>query len=442
MLERAAHIRTTLAAGPVPAGALRAGLKASRPTLARTLAAMPGEIVTWGAARSTHYALRDTRRGLPDLPVYSVNEAGHIQAIGQLIPVRPQGFVMLHTNAAAVYHEGLPWWASDMRPQGFLGRAFAHQHAGTLGLPPNVRHWSDTDALRALLSSGVDTVGNLLLGDLARDRFVHAPPATVFSTDDYPRLAAQALAMGETWSSAGGEQPKFCACTAAGHVLVKFTAPDDNPITARWRDLLLAEHQALETLAAAGASLPGAARSRVVDIGAQRFLELERFDRAGACGRRALLSLACLDGEFVGNAAAPWPVVTAELARQAVITAQAHAGAALQYAFGTLVGNTDMHAGNLSFVGERGKPYALSPAYDMLPMAFGPGAGGVVRDTVPAAHLHPSVDADTWRAAHALAGQYVTRLRQDTRFSAAFQPCIAALRQHLDDAAQKIDRLG
>jgi hypothetical protein len=439
MIDRATLIRTALAAGPVPAGALRTSLNISRPTLARTLAAMHGEIVTWGAARSTHYALRDTFRALPDIPVYRVTGAGQIQAFGQLTAVRPDGFVVMQTDGTATHHQGLPWWASDMRPQGFLGRAYARQHAGALGLPPDVRHWSDTDALRALLAHGGDAVGNLLLGDLARDRFVHAPPASVVVQDAYPHLAAQALAMGDTWSSAGGEQPKFCATTTSGHVLVKFTAPDDNPIAARWRDLLLAEHLALETLATGGIK---AAPSRLVDLGPQRFLEVERFDRVGAHGRHALLSLACLDGEFVGKAAAPWPVVTMELARQAVITVQAHAGAALQYAFGTLIGNTDMHAGNLSFMGDQGMPYALSPAYDMLPMAFGPTAGGVVRDTVAAPHLHPSVDGDTWRAALLLAERYWTRLRNDTRFTAAFQPCIAALRGHLDEAAQKISRLG
>jgi hypothetical protein len=83
--------------------------------------------------------------------------------------------------------------------------------------------------------------------------------------------------------------------------LVKFTAPDDNPVSARWRDLLLTEHLALETLRAA--EIP-AAVSRVVDEGPQRFLELQRFDRLGLRGRRALVSLASLDGEFVGNAAA------------------------------------------------------------------------------------------------------------------------------------------
>lgn len=439
MSDRATQIRTALAAGPVPAGALCAGLGVTRPTLARALAAMPGEIVTLGSARATRYALRDTFRGLSDIPVYRVNEAGQIQLLGQLIPVRPDGFVMVQTKGDSVYHEGLPWWVSDMRPQGFLGRAYARQHATGLGLPPDVRHWSDTDALRALLSNGGDVVGNLLLGDSARDRFVNSPPPTVVGNDEYPHLAAQALSTGETWSSAGGEQPKFCAYTERGHVLVKFTVQDDNPITARWRDLLLAEHLALETLDAGGVS---AAQSHIVDIGAQRFLELERFDRVGAHARHALLSLAALDGEFVGSATAPWPVLTAELARQEVITAPAHAGAALLYAFGTLIGNTDMHAGNLSFVSDRGRPYSLSPAYDMLPMAFSPTSGGVIRDTVSNAYIHSSVDGETWRAAQVLAGQYLDRLSNEMRFSGAFQPCMSALRAHLEEASQRIGRLG
>jgi hypothetical protein len=153
------------------------------------------------------------------------------------------------------------------------------------------------------------------------------------------------------------------------------------------------------------------------------------------------MSLAALNGEFVGKATAPWPVVTAELARQKVITAQAHEGATLLYAFGTLIGNTDMHAANLSFVSDQGRPYALSPAYDMLPMAFSPTAGGVMIDTVSSAHIHPAVDGASWRAARELAQTYLARLQSDTRFSAAFQPCMEALQAHLTDAAQKIGRL-
>jgi hypothetical protein len=449
MTDRNTQIRTALAAGPVFAGSLRTALGVARPTLARALAEMPGEIVALGAARATQYALRDSFRGLADMPVYRVNATGQIKHLGQLCPVRPDGFVVLRIDGKTDYYEGLPWWLADMRPQGFLGRAYAHQHASGLGLPPDVRHWSDTDALRALLASGGDAVGNLLLGDLARERFVNALAPVAVGANAYPRLAAQALTQGDTWSSAGGEQPKFCAYTGRGHVLVKFTVADDNAIAARTRDLLLAEHLALETLAARGAA---AAVSHVVDIkvnvgvdvvGVQRFLELERFDRAGTHGRQALFSLACLDGEFVGNATAPWPVVTRELAKQKLITERAHAGATLLYAFGTLIANTDMHAGNLSFVGgDQGGPFELSPAYDMLPMAFSPSAGGVMRDTLSAAHLHASVDGETWRAALGLAKKYLVRLSTETRWSAGFQPCINALHGHVENASQKIDRLG
>jgi len=438
-MDRIIQIRTALAAGPVPAGALCKRLGVSRPTLARALAPMSTEIVTLGAARSTQYAQRDTLRGLSDIAVCRVNATGQIEPLGQLTPVRPGGFVMRDSAGQTTYYEGMPWWLVDMRPQGFLGRAYAQQHALPLGLPSDVRHWSDTDALRALLVNGSDAVGNLLLGDLARGRFVNAPEPLVVAVSDYPRLADEALTVGETWSSAGGEQPKFCAYCDRGHILIKFTVADESRIAERWRDLLLAEHHALKTLEAGGVP---AAQSQIQDVGAQRFLEIERFDRVGKFGRHAVISLGALDGEFVGNATAPWPVVTAELARQKAITAQAHEDAALLYAFGTLIGNTDMHAGNLSFVSDTGRPYAMSPAYDMLPMAFSPTSSGLVRDSIRVAHLHSSVEGPAWRRALELAQKFLVRLRNDARFSANFEPCIRALGTHLVDVSQKIARIG
>jgi hypothetical protein len=74
-------------------------------------------------------------------------------------------------------------------------------------------------------------------------------------------------------------------------------------------------------------------------------------------------------------------------------------------------------------------------------MAFSPTAGGVVMDTVSSSHLHPAVDGATWRVAHGLAQAYLDLLRSDTRFSAAFQPCMEALHAHLAGASQKIGRL-
>jgi hypothetical protein len=127
-------------------------------------------------------------------------------------------------------------------------------------LPTDVRHWSNSEALQALMQHGHDAVGNLLLGDLARKHFLSQryPQAVAWADkgDTYARLAQQA-AEGECLaSSAAGEQPKFStyAQTPDGpaHVLVKFSLAQANPVTQRWRDLLLAEHHALETLRTGG----------------------------------------------------------------------------------------------------------------------------------------------------------------------------------------------
>jgi serine/threonine protein kinase HipA of HipAB toxin-antitoxin module len=225
-----------------------------------------------------------------------------------------------------------------------MGRAYATRHA---------------QALHALLAHGHDAVGDILLGDLARDRFINASDPTAIPLQQkgaaYARLANEVASTGESLSSAAGEQPKFAAYsetrteteTGCSHQIVKFTLQQDNAISERRRDLLLAEHHALQILSNAGVA---AARSEVIDYGGQRFLAVERFDRVGMRGRCGVFSLAAVDAEFAGMARSPWQVVTATLAATGHINTQAHEGAALSYAFGTLIGNTDMHHGNLSFV--------------------------------------------------------------------------------------------
>ena len=87
-------------------------------------------------------------------PIFCVNSEGQVQALGTLIPVRPEGFVMVKADGPALHSDGLPWWLFDMRPQGYLGRAYASAHAAGLGLPPNPEHWRDADVIRALLAHG------------------------------------------------------------------------------------------------------------------------------------------------------------------------------------------------------------------------------------------------------------------------------------------------
>jgi hypothetical protein len=436
-----------LSQGPQKSAPLKAELGVSQPTLSRLLARMGPDAVRLGAARSAQYALRDRNRGLGDISVYRVNTEGQLQRLGVLVPVRPEGFVMHHEDGRSSHSPGLPWWLMDMRPQGFLGRAYAQRHALALGLPAQVRHWSDTDALRALLQHGHDAVGHLLLGDQAHASFLSQPqPRAVAGTDKadtYTHMALQAMEGDFAASSAAGEQPKFTAYahTPVGprHVLVKFSLPEDNLITERWRDLLLAEHHALETLREGKLA---AAQSWIHDNGhGQRFLEVERFDRAGPAGRRGLLSLAALDAEFVGKAHEPWHVLVAELAQHKAVRKEANEATQALHAFGVLIGNTDMHSGNLSFLDESGPPYALAPAYDMLPMAFQPKSGGALGHSLPPLKLHPHVAHGIWRRMLPLAERFLRALQADSRLSAGFSSCSQALTAQLQEAEKKIAML-
>lgn len=447
MPTHAENLRLLLAAGPQGTRQLIEKMDVSQPTLSRTVAQLGDEVVRIGQARSIQYALRDSLRGLPDMPVHRVDAEGRLHRLGDLIPVRPEGFVMSEDGGATLHSDGLPWWLADMRPAGYLGRAYAARHGAALGLPARLADWNDSHVVRAMLAHGHDLPGNLLLGEAAREHFlVGAAPVQVAAADKpgaYPRLAHEAAEGERPGSSAGGEQPKFASFVETPHgprhVLVKFSEAEESPVSERWRDLLLVEHLALETLNAA--SIP-AASSQLIDAGGQRFLEVERFDRVGAHGRHALFSLAALDAEFIGAATEGWPAMAQHLASARVISRDAAQGAARLWAFGSLIGNTDMHAGNLSFCGDEGRPYMLAPAYDMTAMAFAPRSGGGLPDSLSEIRLRSDVSADTWRQAEILARDFLRRVSSAKGFSTRFAPCLAALAGHLEEAARQISRLG
>jgi len=446
MTLHADHIRMQISGGPMSAAQLRGKLSISQPTMSRALAELGGEIVRFGAARSIHYTLRDNIRRLPDIPIYRVNAEGSIRQLGTLIPVRPDGFVMRQEDGMTLHSDGLPWWLFDMCPQGYLGRAYVARHGTELGLPDRLKDWTDTHSLRALLAHGHDIVGNILLGENARDRFLDTsiPEPISFSqkSETYARSALEAARGEMPGSSAGGEQPKFTAYSTTPdgdrHVIVKFSELEESSVSERWRDLLLAEHLALETLREG--DIP-AAKTQIIDHCGQRFLEIERFDRIGSLGRRALHSLSALDAEFAGLGTGGWPVIARILANDRQIHPEAADGANILWAFGTLIGNTDMHNGNLSFIAEHGRPYSIAPAYDMTPMAFAPRSGGGLPDTLSEATILGSVSNETWRHAEALARTFLGRVMGASGFSHRFEPCMAALKHHIEAASAKIERL-
>lgn len=101
-----------------------------------------------------------------------------------------------------------------------------------------------------------------------------------------------------------------------------------------------------------------------------------------------------------------------------------------------------MHNGNLSFVSEHGHPYELAPAYDMSPMGFAPRSGGGLPDAIPDVSIQAAVSNEIWRQAEELSRAFLARISDIEGFSTRFEPCLAALGQHIETASAKIGRLG
>jgi hypothetical protein len=104
------------------------------------------------------------------------------------------------------------------------------------------------------------------------------------------------------------------------------------------------------------------------------FLEVDRFDRVGSSGRSSLFSLRAIDGEYLGIGS-DWAKCAGGLLQAVVISPEDARKMRWLKVFGDLIGNTDMHLGNLSFIRVRSRFYALAPVYDMLPMLYRPVSG-------------------------------------------------------------------
>ena len=158
----------------------------------------------------------------------------------------------------------------------------------------------------------------------------------------------------------------------------------------------------------------------------------------------ALHSLGSLDDEFVGDRQAPWRAAVRQLVRARVVAPQAEDQAARLYAFGLLIGNTDMHRGNLSFFSAPGQLCQLAPAYDMLPMGFAPTPSGALRDTLPALELPAVLPQRVWPQALQLAQRFLAELQpaiEAGTISRDFQPCANAIAQRLAQAQRQIERM-
>lgn len=357
-----------------------------------------------------------------DIPMWRIDARGHATPFGRMVPLAGGRFWVDEADGLSQLHEGLPWFLNDMRPQGFMGRTFAHGHP-ELQLPGDLRHWSDDHTLKAMVQAGDDLPGNLVVGQPAFDRFqtlaqrqhhVQVPEA------EYPTLAEQALQGTLPGSSAGGEQPKFCTTLVAQTqvpvpVIVKFSPGGSSAADQRLRDLLVCEHLALHTLAQAG--LP-AAQTRIVQAAGRVFLEAVRFDRT-AVGRVGMVSLLVYDSEYVGQMD-NWAATSQRMAQRQLLTDTDAQHLRLLDAYGQLIANTDRHYGNISLL-LHNDDWQLSPTYDMLPMLYAPINGELPHDnktapTTPTAHTQAE-----WPQALALAQRFWQSVLADGRVSAAFK---------------------
>lgn len=423
-----AALSSALQLGPRSGLELRTLLGVSQPTLSRALRLARGRIAPLGRGRSTRYGLYRRVRDLPpELPVHRVSMTGEIERIATLVTIAPDRLWYEDLEAPRASREflSLPWFLTDMRPQGYLGRFFPLRY-GDLALPERIVDWNEDHALYALARRGEDLAGNLIAGEESLARWIAIAHGAARIADAerlarYARLAQETVEGRIAGSSAAGEQPKFTAeigpsNTTLRHVLVKFSPPLDTRVGQRWSDLLLVEHLASEVLRE---HKHAAARSLFLRDAHRSYLEVERFDRVGATGRLGLVSIGALDDEFVGERLG-WSQSAAALLRARLIDADDARELRFLSAFGALIGNTDMHLGNAAFLYEGRMRLRLAPAYDMLPMMYAP-----VRDELPVRQYvvpPPSAAAaDQWRAALPVARAFWARVSEDERASASFR---------------------
>lgn len=433
------------ASGPLAALDLAAKLGVHRSQITRQLAKLGDGVVQLGRGpRSGYrYALRRRLRTIGDrFPLYRIGPDGRARQWATLNMLHG-GFQLVWSAESPAWAgrladadgflEGLPCFLGDLRPQGFLGRLTARGIASTLGVDPNPEQWSDDDTLAYLQAAAHDGPGNLLVGEGPLRVFQNQRLEGVIERDAIPaarraaryaKLAASAIAGDAPGSSAGGEQPKFAVTLAEGGgyhpVLVKFSPVNDGAAAnRRWTDLLTAEHHALAVLSSQGLA---DSRARLLESAGRVFLEVRRHDRDGAHGRIGQISLTALHAGLADGAARDWFGAADDLLRSGLIDARTRRDMRRLAIFGGLIGNNDMHFGNLSFYLDDALPLRLTPTYDMLPMLWRPGAQGEIaaRELTLTPPLPADID-DGWNDVARWAMDFWQRVADDARIAPDFR---------------------
>ena len=151
------------------------------------------------------------------------------------------------------------------------------------------------------------------------------------------------------------------------------------------------------------------------------FLESERFDRCGISGRRAVVSLEALDAAYTSVNDLPWNRAAGILHDEGWIDADDAERLSLFWWFGVLIGNSDMHYGNISLFLDQEPPLHLAPLYDMVPMRYRPGLEGFLPGSILDFLPPPPEEEKIWREAADLALRFWELLADDEEVSAGFR---------------------
>ena len=167
------------------------------------------------------------------------------------------------------------------------------------------------------------------------------------------------------------------------------------------------------------------------------FLETERFDRVDLHGRLTVCTLDALNPAFPGDKSTDWTYLVTRLKEMGLAAGDTIRAVDHLSWFGRLVGNTDMHLGNLSFH-VSSSILRLAPTYDMLPMGYAPLAGGEVRpyDFVPLLPLPEQ--RDVWKVACQGALEFWQKASNDIRISSPFRTLCAANIRRLSEIAPRV----
>ena len=131
-----------------------------------------------------------------------------------------------------------------------------------------------------------------------------------------------------------------------------------------------------------------------------------------------MVSLGTLSAFRLGVAEAPWSKRCRELLSMRVISKTLFEQVCLLEAFGILILNKDMHLWNLAFFWENGKIQALTPVFDMCPMAILPHNGIVpTLEKLSAPVAQGPLHLEVWDQARNLAGAFWTDVKADPKIS-------------------------